>query len=646
MPSDSWSANGSYVTSYVGTLSVSQVSQDIETNKTKCHASLLLDNNSYNYFRGFAVTGSFSCDGSMLNSVSFSGYMEPNGAAQYHSLYLFQDFEFEVEHDANGAKTISVSATITTGTSVINGSKVGAGQINITGGTLTLDTIPRASSLTAPSIELEQTGTLTITRQDASFKDTISWECLSESGTISYVPSGLSQTVSFDTSTIASDIYPLIPDTTSAEITYTINTYLSDGTTLIGTKEVKSTLTMGDSIVPSFVLNAGSYTWESDNAWIESLPFPVSGFTKISSNIAWAYFPGTGANPGNATYSIDGQTGTVPATDIDGWETPNPVNATGLVPLTVVASDSRGRTTTKSTNIQFRDYSAPAITSFKAIRGTYSGGSWTSDPTGPHIRVKFNATVSFSSYGNTGETVVIGCTGKPNQTLTNVTSGTVYFDNTDEVTEYTITLAFTDKAGTTTNRNVKVLSAAADFNFNTNLPALGLGRLATRAKMVESAWDVEVEKASGEAYYSVKNNNGEARLRMSTAGVGGVYNEGLSKWVVYDDASGHTNIPDLILPITGNSTASITLSSDSGNVTYSSSASATTVNIPTGTPTGWFAVVIRARASGNMTLTCGGSDQMYVKGQTGLVTSYAVPGYTTVFLFRTSATRLALMIGG
>ena len=643
MPSGTWTGTGSYVTSYVGTLTVTQISQDIATNKSVCRATLLLENNSYNYFRGYAVTGSISRDSSVVQSVAFDGYMVPNQSAQYHSLDMLQGLtpsgyvDFEVEHNLDGTKTIELSATITTGTAVISGTKVGAGQINITGGTLTLDTIPRASTLTAPSVQIGSSGTLTITRNSTAFYEDIAWECNGVTGGIIVNHQNvLSQNVSFNP---PSSIYSTIPNDTSASITYTITTYTdSTKTTQIGENTTVSTVTVGSSIKPSTPLT-GVVAYNT-NAWLSSEGLSVAGFTQVSARATFS--PGTGATRGDVLINIDGQTATVQNGET--YTTPNPVNIVGAIPVVFTVFDSRGRSTqATNSSLTFLEYNAPAITSFKAIRGTYNGG-WTSDPMGPHIRVKFNATVSLTN--NTGDTVVIGCTNQASQTLNDVTSGTVYFDQTNATTEYTVTLSFTDKVGTTITRKVKVLSAAADFNFNTNLPALGLGRLATRAKMVESAWDMEVEKSSGEAYYSLKNNNGEAKLRMSSGGVSGIYNELLSKWVVYGDASGHTNIPDFVLPVVGNSTASFTLSTDSGTISYSSSSSATTVTVPTGTPTGWFAIVIRARATGNMTISCGGSDQMYVKGQTGLVTSYAVPGYTTVFIFRTSATRLALMIGG
>lgn len=101
------------------------------------------------------------------------------------------------------------------------------------------------------------------------------------------------------------------------------------------------------------------------------------------------------------------------------------------------------------------------------------------------------------------------------------------------------------------------------------------------------------------------------------------------------------------VPVNGQSGASITLPDDSGTLTFSSYNGTPTVTIPANTPAGWWAVIIKARASGSVTVNVSGSDQLCVKGQTGLVSTYTVTGgYATFFLFRTSATRLALVMGG
>ena len=124
-------------------------------------------------------------------------------------------------------------------------------------------------------------------------------------------------------------------------------------------------------------------------------------------------------------------------------------------------------------------------------------------------------------------------------------------------------------------------------------------------------------------------------------------------------AFGGTAVGDLVksflpfsalFPVNGQSGSTYTLPDDSGTLSFFSYNGTPTITIPSGTAAGWWAVVIKARASGDLTLSCGGSDQLYVHGQSGLLSSVTVPGsYSTALIFRTSATRLAVfmdIVGG
>ena len=471
-----WTGTGSWVSSYVGTLTAVESSYSVENNSSEVTVSLLLENNAYNRFVNFKVTGSISSDGTVVQSASFTGSMQPTSYQQYHSLDVISSYTFTVPHNADGTKTISLSATITTATGYgSDNAKIGAGTINITGGTLALTNIPRASTISAPNIQIGSSGTLTITKAVSSHVNTVTWSCATLSGTIATKSSSTS--ISF---TPPTTLYAKLPNSTSANITYTVTTYTSSSaTTSIGSNTATATVTVGSSIKPS----APSITLlpVNTNTWLNTKGYYVSGYTKL--NIAATATAGSGATLSPLSASVAGQTGTFNSGS--NYTTANAISAAGAVTATVTASDSRGRSTSNTASVTYVSYTAPSVTTLTAERGTYSGGTWTTSPSGAHIRVTYTVALSLSE--NSIKTGSIACTGQTSQSIS-ATSGTVYFTGTTTTSAYTITISVTDQVGTTVTKTASVSTISVPFNFNNNLPAMGFGKLASKANAIESAW--------------------------------------------------------------------------------------------------------------------------------------------------------------
>jgi len=93
--------------------------------------------------------------------------------------------------------------------------------------------------------------------------------------------------------------------------------------------------------------------------------------------------------------------------------------------------------------------------------------------------------------------------------------------------------------------------------------------------------------------------------------------------------------------VTEESNASSTLDSRSGIMTRGHYNGAQTFTIPTGTSSGWYAIIVRSR-NNSTTFTCGGSDGLIIRGQTAIQTSYTVSGLGTYIIIRVAGTRLAL----
>ena len=95
--------------------------------------------------------------------------------------------------------------------------------------------------------------------------------------------------------------------------------------------------------------------------------------------------------------------------------------------------------------------------------------------------------------------------------------------------------------------------------------------------------------------------------------------------------------------VTDDSHSSVTLDTRSGVITRGHYNGAQSFVIPDGTPSGWWAVVIRSR-NNDTTFVCSGSDGLVIAGESSIPTSYATSGLGTYLIIRIAGTRLALSI--
>ena len=198
--------------------------QSISGNYSNVSWKLTLSSTKYG-----AISSSASKDWSVkVNGNSYSGSNTVGiGASTTKTL---ASGTTKVPHNSDGTKTFSFSFSqefnIYFNGNV--GTKSGSGSA-------TLNTIPRASSLTVPTINLGGSGTLTISRASSGFTHTVTAKFGSYSQTIASKTSATSLKFSPPLSWGAA-----IPNSTSGTCTYTIQTY--NGSTLIGTKTKTGTL--------------------------------------------------------------------------------------------------------------------------------------------------------------------------------------------------------------------------------------------------------------------------------------------------------------------------------------------------------------------------------------------------------------------
>ncbi len=496
-----YTGTGKRNSDYVGTLTVTEYSQDIEANTTTLRFSLKMENNNWNYYTtGWSTTAYISVNGSVIKSVpssALSSGMSPASSAQYHYMNIVTNFEYTVQHDDDGTKSIVVSAVINSpyGLST-SGAMVGGGTINIAGGTYTITAIPRGSAITTldDPMTIGTASTIGITRYSNSFTHSLAWTCLSSSGTL--LTKSTASSVSF---TPPTSLYSEMPDTTSATVTFTITTY--SGNDVIQTRTYTTTAVIPSTEKPS--TPTVTVTPVNTNAWLTTKGYYVAGYTK--AQFASSSTASTGTTI--AGYTISGAesgSGTP-------WQTSIPT-AGGSRTYKVQAYDSRGRVSAKKTvTVTWQSYSFPALTTFKAERGTYSGGSWTSSPTGAHIRVQAIGATTLS--GNTG-TISVTISG---QTVTSQSGNYWIFSGTSTTSQYTIVGVITDSLGNSSTYSLAVSTIAVPVNFNFNLPGVSFGEMATDANVVNIAntWALHIAGVT----IPDSNHAGEY-LKMNAAGTG------------------------------------------------------------------------------------------------------------------------------
>lgn len=354
----------------------------------------------------------------------------------------------------------------------------------------------------------------------------------------------VAQTTQYSYTTSYNFPVTLLPNSTSATITATLYTYTNSSyNVLVGTGQTKTfTLSVPSSVVPS-IGNNFSVTPYSTNSWLSNKSFYVSGYSQIK--IVAPVSAGTGATvssvavTGQSIYSSSSSSNTYTFYT-------NILTGSGSKSFTTTVTDSRGRTASRTDSVTYLAYSAPAVNAMSAQRGTYSGGTWTSDESGNHIRITASATGSLSSQGNTLTLTLTAKIGGIDTSPTAQSGNYYYWDTTTADQSYVITAEVVDLVGNTSTSSITVSSVSVPMNVNTVIPAIAFGKVAETSKAVEVASDWKLQ-ARGKhnkfdyAPYSwdaVGTNGSSGYARIATITLSGASSDGMIQFTVrrrYDD---------------------------------------------------------------------------------------------------------------
>ena len=280
---------------------------------------------------------------------------------------------------ATGTKTISHNSDGTRSFSVSLGAAIYYSTIECTGSqTFTLDTIARASTLSASDGTLGTKTTLTVDRKSSSFTHTLTWECGNYSGTLATKSSATSWSF-----TPELKLATTAPYGQKAYCSYTLSTY--NGSTLVGTNSKSVWFTIPSSVKPSCTLSLSD-----SKGYASTYGGYIQGESQLSVtiNTTQAYsspISRYSASANGATYSAKSFTTSA-------------LKTVGANTVSATVTDGRGRSGSISSDITVLAYSRPQITNLKVRRCNANG---TENDRGGYGKISFHCTITPLSNKNT-----------------------------------------------------------------------------------------------------------------------------------------------------------------------------------------------------------------------------------------------------
>ena len=541
------------------TLSWSLSSQDV-ANNTSTIAWTLKGSGSGS---GWVMSGAFKA---VINGTTV--YSSDTRIQLYNNTTIASGTA-KISHNSDGTKSFSLSCE----------AGVYTYAVSVTAsGTHTLDTIPRASTVSATNANMGSASTITITRASSSFTHTLTYSFGSTTGTI------VSKTTSTSVSwTPALTLANQIPNAVSGTCTITCDTY--NGSTKIGSKTCTLTLTVPASVKPTMTsVTATRVDGDVPAAWAIYVQNKSKATVKING-AAGAY------GSTISSYSISGGGYSSTASSF----TTGFLTTSGTITFTAKVTDSRGRVSDAATvSISVVAYSAPSFTSYLSQRATSAG---TVNDDGTYIR----GLISYSYASCSSKNTVTRATHYKKSSATSWTNANKSFSSGTAFTfgggaistessydvKYTITDAFT----TVTILDM-VSTAAVLMDFKAGGKGIAIGKVAEKDNTFEIAMTTNHTKAvqsehSDIAYWQTRYGadgtaSAKAAFGIGTGGVNrGVYDGTLSEWLIYRNSlTAHTNVINGDTTITGslkigNHSTAIGTVTDSNSSTAKSCASGT-----------------------------------------------------------------------
>ena len=409
------------------------------------------------YLYGASISCPVSVTGATTQTITYNNAGQVNVAAGGWVSIGSVSFD-NVPHNADGTKTVTVSATFTSNISPASGSASGS---------VTLTNIARASTFTIDKTTINANGTdkitVTINAKSTAYTHTV----LVAFGSSYSQTFNVAANVKTQTFTIPYDWLNGVPSQLSSSNTNIIlSTY--NGTTLIGTASLPGgfTITCPDNVNPTIT----SVTLTGNN--LRDGVYVQGKSTATVKTVAGGSY---GSTIASYSCTVDGVTYTTSEFTTVALKTYGTYN------LTVTVTDSRGKSASKPvTAFTVYEYKLPYITSFTAARqadgttvvATLVGGvSSLNSKNGKAFNVTLN-----------GQTLSVSASGY-------TVNGSVTFTGVDTDKTFTATAKVADYY-TDATMPVVVPTEAVTMDIHYSGKGVAFGKVAEKEKMLDMAWPI------------------------------------------------------------------------------------------------------------------------------------------------------------
>lgn len=436
-------------------LTLSQISQNIQDNTSQVR--ILWESTqtgaSHNDYSRIAYYDIY-INGGQGTQYSVS-YTLPQGTTK-----TIVDTIITVPHRNDGTGTITVNTWMDT--------RISAGVVEKSQ-TLTLSTIPRATTPVIAPLVMGQEGTIILDPASNDFTHTITYNFgIQYLGTIAIKTA--ERSIKW---TPLKSFANLLTSAESGQIHFKCMTY--NGDTLIGSTDVWTKITVSPDTVPTVSVNL------SDAAGYENIYGWVQNKSRVKASITAAGVMGS---------KIIDTVMTVNGKVVDA-NAENSLPDSGNIPVKVVVTDSRKRTATYSANLSVSAYTTPVINDLIYVRGSYTESVWTENPSGADIKITFTLAMALP---DNRANLTVSLDGVVKQTVTNQSAGakTLYLSGVGTDTTRKLEVAVSDAFSSKTSKEIIVTTIEVPLNINFSLPSVCFGGIAEKEKTVQFKWPVDL----------------------------------------------------------------------------------------------------------------------------------------------------------
>ena len=381
-----------------------------------------------------------------------------------------------VSHNADGTKSIALTAEWDCGFD----SSYTPRHLSLSE-TVTLTTIPRASTATTSGSTLGKTLAITIKRASSSFKHKLYYTCGSVKDQLIAENVGTSYSWNAPPVSLAQQA----PNAETVALTLTVKTY--NGSTYVGAWSTSVKLAVPSTVVPALSVAISDPTGVSNT---------YGGYVQLRSKVKVDITASGVQGSSIKSYSI--KVGSIyAATSASG--TTDYLPGSGELTVSCAVTDSRGRTTTKTQSITVLAYSKPAITAISAARCNANG---TANRAGTYGKVTFSGAITSLSAKNTAAYAVqyreVGAqdwttAGRPAAGNYDPANISAVFA-ADKSKRYEVRVVATDAFESIGSTLRDLPAAYALYHLAKHLLSVGLGRLCDKANAIQVGLDAYFDR--------------------------------------------------------------------------------------------------------------------------------------------------------